>query len=106
MAFNISNFSNAGVTPGSFNPVDPGNTGGLQVVGLMWNYTTSDNMSNVSGSNYFDGAPVRPGDIIFVTASDGYQLYSVSRFGAASAPFAVSVYKLVEFSGTTPTTWI
>lgn len=104
MAFNISNFSNAGVTPGAFNPTNGSSM--LTVAGLMWNYTTSDNMSTVSGANYFDGAPVRPGDIIFTTASDGYQLYSVSGINAPSVPVVVYVYKLVEFSGTTPTTWI
>src|SRR6266567_6154392 len=100
MAFNSSNFVYAGPSPGSIQFTN-GTGNAIQISGFIWNYTTTDSISDIDVSGYFNGSSVRPSDRIFVTASDGYAIYDV--YQSWGAPTNVSIYKLAAFSSTPST---
>lgn len=70
MAFNTTNLSAAPL-------------GGIS--NYIWDYSTSDNLSTVSGANYFDtstgNSPLRVGDLIRITASDGKRIIYIDTVG-------------------------
>jgi hypothetical protein len=72
MAFNLSNLV----------PFDAVASDGSYKYGLIFDYSTSDNMATVDGGSYWDdfGAAkcLRRGDWLRVTASDGKAIYMVS----------------------------
>jgi len=48
---------------------------------FVWNYFTSDNISDVEGGGYFAGSlSARIGDILRVTANDGNTIYQIRTF--------------------------
>jgi hypothetical protein len=67
MSFNLAN-----LTPVQF-------VAGNQLLPIVWDYSTSDNIADVEVSTYFDAAAknLRIGDIIRVTANDGKAIYYV-----------------------------
>ena|ERR1700747_174322 len=92
MAFNAANLEVA-IDPGMFiqgvsNPAK-----------YAFKYSTSDNLSDVETSDYFDSAgyvALRFGDYIGVTANDGKALYIVNTVSGATSSPSVSVFKIAD----------
>lgn len=66
---------------------------------FAFKYSTSDNLSDVEASDYFNNAgysPIRQFDYVGVTANDGKALYVVNSVSGAITSPSVSIFKLAD----------